>query len=156
MGTAVAVDLEIIDETGLAEGHLGLIRAMVRRTLETENLDGQYQLSVTVVDDARSRELNATHRGIDSATDVLSFPLVTDDGASFVLPPGEATHLGDIVISFHRAIEQARDYGHSPKREIGYLAVHGTLHLLGYDHEDDEDRMLMRTREEEVLADLPR
>src|SRR5688572_12084575 len=115
-----------------------------------------YQLSITLVTDERIRELNHGHRGLDEVTDVLSFPLQTEDAASFVLPPSAPTHLGDVVLALGRAAEQAEEYGHPLERELAYLTVHGVLHLLGYDHEAEADREAMRAREEEVLVDLPR
>jgi probable rRNA maturation factor len=103
-----------------------------------------------VVDDDTIRALNRAYRGKDRPTDVLSFPL--DDGSGeFVLPPGAPRHLGAIVVSLPRALEQAREYGHSPAREFGYLVTHGLLHLLGYDHEAPEEQRAMRAREEAAL-----
>ena len=154
---ALSFSLELVDETGAtALGHLDLLRQVALRALEGEGLEGAYQVTVTVVPDERIRELNRTHRGIDKVTDVLSFPLVDQDGAGFVLPPSEPTHLGDVVVALEQARRQADLYEHSFERELAYLTVHGVLHLLGYDHEDDEEKVQMRAREEEILADLPR
>ncbi len=75
---------------------------------------------------------------------------------TFVTPPGQPRHLGDVVISFPRAAEQAVEYGHSLRRELAYLAVHGALHLLGYDHETEAEREVMRRKEEAALAEIPR
>jgi probable rRNA maturation factor len=150
------LELELVDQTGRAEPYLGLVRSVAERCLAADGLTGLYQLSITIVSDQRIRELNAEHRGLDAVTDVLSFPLQADDGASFVLPPTAPTHLGDVVVALGRAAEQAEEYGHSLERELAYLTVHGVLHLLGYDHEADDDREAMRAREEEVLVDLPR
>lgn len=154
---ALSVQVELLDETGATFGeHLSILRALARRTLESEGLDGAYEMTITIVPEERMRELNLSQRGIDGVTDVLSFPLVDQDGAGFVLPPDAPTHLGDVVLALEQVRSQAIEYNHSFERELAYLAVHGILHLLGYDHEDDEDRLQMRTREEEVLADLPR
>jgi probable rRNA maturation factor len=109
------------------------------------------RLTLHLVSDETIRALNRDHRGNDTHTDVLSFPL---SGADFVLPPGEPVHLGDVVVSFPRAVEQASAYGHSLDRELAYLVAHGVLHLLGYDHEEEADRVLMRRREEEALTPL--
>lgn len=114
---------------------------------------GQFDLTLHIVDDAQIRALNAEHRGKDTHTDVLSFPLYEPD-SDFVLPPGERIQLGDVVISYPRAVEQADAYGHSVPRELAYLLAHGTLHLLGYDHETPSDRELMRQREEDALVPL--
>lgn len=153
---AVSVELELIDDAGTADRYCALLRAVVQRALETEGLDGSYLMTISLVSDEQIQEINRTHRGIDAVTDVLSFPLLGDDAAEFVLPPGASTHLGDIAISVAQCERQAQEYGHSAEREMGYLAAHGVLHLLGYDHEDEEDRLQMRTREEEILVELPR
>ena len=150
------LELDLVDQTGRAEAYLGLVRSVATRCLASDGLTGAYQLSVTIVTDERIRELNREHRGIDAVTDVLSFPLQTEDAASFVLPPSAPSHLGDVVVALGRAAEQAQEYGHSLERELAYLSVHGVLHLLGFDHEAEDDREAMRQREEEVLVDLPR
>lgn len=153
---AFSLDLELRDETASAAEHLELLRRVVQRAVAGEGLDGSYQVTVTLVSDDEIRDLNKTHRGKDEVTDVLSFPLTEGDTASFVLPDEVPTHLGDVVVSTDRARAQAAELGHSFERELAYLAVHGTLHLLGYDHEDDGEKVRMRAREEDVLADLPR
>ena len=153
---AASVEVELIDETGQAAAYLTLLRRVAERAVASEGLRGAYALTVTVTDDEAVRELNRLHRGKDAVTDVLSFPLVGDDPAAFVLPPGVPTPLGDVVVAFERCREQAREYGHAFERELAYLVTHGVLHLLGHDHEDEEQRLLMRAREEEVLVDLPR
>ena len=110
-----------------------------------------YVLSLHLVGDATIQALNAEHRRKDSATDVLSFPL---HEPGFVLPPGEPVHLGDVVVSYPRAVEQADEYGHSVEREVAYLVAHGVLHVLGYDHEEEAERLVMRQKEEEALRPL--
>lgn len=132
------------------------IRRAVELCLESEGAE-PCEVAVTLSGDDFLRELNKTYRGIDSPTDVLSFPLDLGDdlelgGAS--LPPEAARHLGDVVVSLERAKAQAEEYGHSLERELAFLVVHGTLHLLGFDHEDEEGRRTMREREEAVLARL--
>ncbi|MBE7064140.1 MAG: rRNA maturation RNase YbeY [Clostridia bacterium] len=104
---------------------------------------GRNAVSVLVCDNAAIKELNAQWRGIDKATDVLSFPM--EDGDEM---------LGDIVLSLEKAYEQAEEYGHSPAREIGFLTVHSMLHLYGYDHIEEEDRAEMRAMEEKILTKL--
>lgn len=150
------LELEVVDQTGRAASYLALVRSVAGRCLVVDGLTGVYQLSITIVEDERIRELNVEHRGLDEVTDVLSFPLQTEDPASFVLPPSAPTYLGDVVLAFGRASEQADEYEHSLERELAYLTVHGILHLLGYDHEVEDEREAMRIREEEILADLPR
>ena len=113
---------------------------------------------VTVTNDEEIHQLNLEHRNVDSPTDVLSFPMQELSPGSFEpqdidLDSGRVP-LGDIVISVERARAQAEEYGHSEAREIGYLCVHSLLHLLGYDHMEEEDKRLMRSREEAVMAQL--
>lgn len=131
------------------------------------------QLGVTLVDDPAIHELNLRFRGVDRPTDVLSFPMIEyggdyeegddpwEDDDSLFLDKDPLTGevmLGDLVISMPTCAKQALQYGHSPERELAYLTVHGMLHLLGYDHETEGDKVLMRSLEEKVLSslDLPR
>ncbi len=115
-----------------------------------------FEISVTVTDGATIRVINAEHRGVDKETDVLSFPLWDRNSGEepFVNPETDNIMLGDIVISLPRVKEQAEEYGHSMRREAAYLCVHGTLHLLGYDHMQDDEKAVMRRREEEILSAL--
>jgi probable rRNA maturation factor len=105
---------------------------------------------VHLVDDRTIHRLNREQRGVDAPTDVLSFPQI--EGSGFVTPPGEAVHVGDVVVSLDRVRAQAAEYGHSVEREIGYLTAHGILHCLGYDHETDAESVVMRQHEESVMA----
>lgn len=114
--------------------------------------EGSYEVSVLITDDEGIRKLNKSYRGKDKSTDVLSFPQWEDGLAED--DPGTVDLLGDIVISLETARRQAFDFGHPVEREVAYLAVHGTLHLLGYDHEDEADKAEMRLAEEEVLKAL--
>ncbi len=123
-----------------------MIKRAVKATLKSEDWQGRAEVSITVVDDDRIKELNAAHRGIDSPTDVLSFPL--NDGDDI----GE--ELGDIVISMERADIQAKEYGHSLDRELAFLTVHSTLHLLGYDHMIEEEEKEMFDRQEKILISM--
>jgi probable rRNA maturation factor len=124
------------------------IEDLVLTILDRERPSGDYTLSLHLVDDETIRALNATHRSIDAATDVLSFPLASAD---FVLPPDEPVALGDVVVSYPRAVAQAQEFGHSVERELAYLVAHGVLHILGYDHELEADQRQMREREEAAL-----
>ena len=111
-------------------------------------------MAITLVDDAAIHELNRTYRGIDRPTDVLSFAL--DEGEEEPeVDDDEIEHLlGDVIISAPTAVRQGEEYGHGLEREMTYLAVHGMLHLLGYDHMEEKDKLIMRKREEEVLRRL--
>ncbi len=123
-----------------------------RITLETEGMPGEFcQISVTFVSPEEIQELNAAYRGKDAVTDVLSFPQFEDLNQVDV---DREWLLGDVVINPLRAQEQAQEYGHSEKRELTYLFVHSLLHLLWYDHEEEEDKKEMRGREEEIMQAL--
>lgn len=131
-----------------------LIRRCCHAVLVQENFEGSAEISVTFVDDAGIRELNAQHRNIDKATDVLSFPL-GENGVYDVNPESGAKMLGDIVISMERAVAQAEEYGHPLQREVAFLTVHSMLHLLGYDHVNGGlEAVHMREKEEAVLTQL--
>lgn len=127
-----------------------LIRNAIKATLEFEDFYGECEVSVTFTDNEGIRVLNNEYRGIDSATDVLSFPL--NDFSSDEFEEDEEIALGDIVLSLEKAREQAYTYGHSFEREVAFLCVHSTLHLLGYDHETgEEDENDMRYRQREIM-----
>ena len=146
----------------------GLDRAAIRRlcsaVLRGEGVAERCALGISLVDDDEIARLNARYRAVDRPTDVLSFPLDPPsrrgaaasgaEHAAFVAPPGRRRELGDVVISYPRAVAQAGEYGHSLERELGYLIAHGLLHILGHDHEEERERTLMRQREEEALAQV--
>ena len=121
---------------------------------ELEALSPQTEVDITLVDDAAIHELNRTYRGSDRPTDVLSIAL--DEGEEEPeVDDDEIEHLlGDVIISAPTAVRQGEEYGHGLEREMTYLAVHGMLHLLGYDHMEEKDKLIMRKREEEVLRRL--
>ena len=134
------------------------IRLLMRRcchaVLELEEFEGSAEVDISLVDNQQIREINREHRQIDTATDVLSFPL-GENGQYDINPESGAHMLGDIVLSIERAEEQAEQYGHSLQREVGYLTVHSMLHLLGYDHVDGGlDAVRMREKEEAVMASI--
>jgi probable rRNA maturation factor len=127
-----------------------LVRAAIKNTLVYEKFGRNCEVSLTFVDNEEIRKLNESQRGIDRATDVLSFPIFDDD-----FDDGEYCVLGDIVISAERAAEQAVEFGHSNEREIAFLTVHSVLHLLGYDHENSkEEEADMFARQEEILKKM--
>ena len=129
-----------------------LIRRCCNAVLTMEEFGKPAEVTVTFVDNEQIRDLNRTHRNVDAETDVLSFPL-GENGVYDKNYETGAYMLGDVVISLEKANAQAKLYGHSFRREIGYLTAHSMLHLLGYDHVDEgEDKRLMRRREEEILA----
>ncbi len=128
-----------------------LIKKAVKTTLECENFNRDCMVSVTFTDNRLIREKNKEFRGIDSATDVLSFPMYDMKNGDVPLE-GEVCELGDIVLSLERAKEQAEEFGHSYERECAFLTVHSVLHLLGYDHvNSEEEEMEMRERQRVVM-----
>jgi len=122
-----------------------LIIRVVEKCLEYLNL-GEYGVSVTITDNEEIQSLNKQYRSKDAPTDVLSFPLYDENGDL------DEEELGDIVISLERAAFQAQEYGHSLEREVAFLVAHSMLHLVGYDHEEDETEMFQK--QEEILNRL--
>ena len=132
------------------------IRRAIFNTLVYEGVEGKFEVSVTFVDNEEIRTLNREHRRKDAPTDVLSFPMFDfAAGEVPVYPKNEYLPLGDVVLSLERARVQAAEIGHSTMREVVFLCIHSTLHLLGYDHElspdDDED---MQRRQREIMKIL--
>ncbi len=127
------------------------IERIAGKLLERENLPGEIEISVLFTDNEGIRQLNREYRGIDTPTDVLSFPLSTPEELAQA-PEETEVLLGDVVISVETAREQARQQGHSIKQESALLLTDGLLHLLGYDHGSEEERERMRQMESEVVA----
>ena len=131
-----------------------LIRKCCHAVLQTEEMIGNYEVSVSFVDEEHIQELNKQHRGKNESTDVLSFPTGVN-GEFDVSKETGATLLGDIALSIPHVYRQAEQYGHDIRREFAYLTVHSMLHLLGHDHEDSGiARVHMREKEEDVLSRL--
>lgn len=134
---------------------LDLIRKKAERTitevLRVENISENAEVSLSIVDRQTIHKLNKNYRNVDRETDVLSFPL---DEEGFDNEGNPLILLGDIVICLDVAEEQAADFGHSLEREIMYLICHSTLHLLGYDHIEEDDKKVMRSKEKEVMKNL--
>ena len=129
----------------------GLLNKAMNLVAGLENLSENTEVDITIVTDEEIHVLNRDYRGVDRATDVLSFALDEGDEEPEILGD-EAEHLlGDIIISAEKASVQAEEFGHGLNREIVYLAVHGMLHLLGYDHMVEDEKIVMRKREEEIL-----
>ncbi|WP_273702522.1 rRNA maturation RNase YbeY [Tepidanaerobacter syntrophicus] len=132
-----------------------LIAKVINAALLAENVSGDVEVSIVLVDDEYIQNLNKNYRSIDAPTDVLSFAMresVDESDISFECEEEEL--LGDVVISLERARSQAEEYGHSIEREIGFLVTHGILHLLGYDHETESERAVMRNKEEKILESI--
>ncbi|MGM9598149.1 MAG: rRNA maturation RNase YbeY [Eubacteriales bacterium] len=132
----------------------GLVAGALRAAFEYEGLEGDAEVSVTFVSDAGIRRFNREYRGIDRATDVLSFPLFEGGDVEDAFD-GEEYQLGDVVLSLERARAQSELYGHSFEREVAFLCVHSALHLMGYDHERGEsDEQDMRRRQRDIMKIL--
>lgn len=139
------------------------IMEIVQYTLKEEEVHIPCEISVIFVDNEEIREINNDMRHIDKVTDVLSFPMLEYEEhkvfkelyLDYNFSPADLNEgnlvLGDMALSLERALEQSVDYGHSFLREVCYLVVHSILHLLGYDHMEEEDKVVMRKREEEIL-----
>ena len=131
-----------------------MIIETAKAALELEGAKCDVDLSVVVTDNENIREINNEQRNIDRATDVLSFPGYEKDEWNELKKNEELVYIGDIVISQEKVEEQAKEYGHSFEREFCYLVAHGMLHLMGYDHMVDSDKVIMRGKEEEIMKKL--
>lgn len=139
------------------------IRRCIHETLKAEGIAVPCEINVLVTDDAGIQVINRESRKVDKPTDVLSFPMFSltpgtlpDSWDAYQDPATGLVPLGDMCISLERAIAQAREFGHSTRREVGYLTIHSMLHLLGYDHLDEgEQKRRMRAREEAIAAGIP-
>ena len=148
------------DVPGVSDSRRAFLRKVIRTALAAEGMDLPCEVDVLLTDDETIHQINLDMRQVDRPTDVLSFP-------EFDLTPGEhpgpedadpgsgLIPLGDMVISMEHVAAQAKEYGHSQRRELAYLAVHSVLHLLGYDHLDEgPQKAQMRAREEAILGEL--
>lgn len=148
------------DVPGISEDRRAFIRKVIRTALAAEGVDFPCEVDVLITNDEAIHQVNLDMRGVDRSTDVLSFPEF--DLTSGQLPEAEDADpgtglvpLGDMVISWEHVTAQAKEYGHSNRRELAYLVVHSVLHLLGYDHLDEgPQKKQMRVREEAILAEL--
>lgn len=125
-----------------------LMMTVLEKGAEFQKVAADAEISVLICDADTIHDLNKTYRHVDAPTDVLSFAL--NEGEEDI--PEEEKTLGDIIINLDRAEEQAEEFGHSKEREMAYLAIHGFLHILGYDHYEEKDKKKMRTAEEEILS----
>ena len=140
------------DKLKVSEELIEKIKDIILECLDYEGYDDDYDVSLSFVDNKEIHELNNTYRVIDRPTDVLSFPMLDEE---FVFDIElEEKSLVDIVISLERAFEQSIDYNHSFEREVCFLVCHSMFHLLGYDHDTDENTKEMREKEEYILNKL--
>jgi len=131
-----------------AEVDEGSLRRLAAEVLSQEEAKGETELSLIITDDEAIRELNRRFRGVDAPTDVLAFGTGTEE--HFVSAPERPPYLGDVVISYQRALAQAEELGHAVAEELKLLVIHGILHLLGYDHQEEDAARKMREREERI------
>lgn len=146
------INIDIINKQDIIKYDDGLdviLEKIVNKSLEIENIDKDIEVSISFVDNNEIKYLNKNFRGKDTDTDVLSFPQY--DKQELLMDQNNIVILGDIVISLEKAKEQAQEYGHSFEREVGFLAAHSMFHLLGYDHDTEENTKVMRSKEEKVL-----
>lgn|SRR5690625_1264341 len=148
------VDVYITDETKtITTKQQEIAITLIKRAIEKENVEGDIEVSVTFVNESRIQSINKMYRNIDEPTDVISFAL--NDGAEEELDSISdeiPNALGDIIISVPHIQKQADAYGHSFERELGFLLVHGTLHLLGYTHDTKEKEKEMFQKQENILT----
>ena len=163
-----SVDVHAFDQfqDAVSASHLAQVAG---RALDLEAASTPYSLSVVIADDATVRELNAAYRGIDEVTDVLSFAFGSEgeyygegepvfrqgDDAGFVTPDWAGSELGEVIVSYPQTVRQAASAGRAPRAELDHLVAHGVLHLLGYDHMNDEEEAEMRAKEVLILGEHP-
>lgn len=141
----------------------GVVKECIKAVMDAEGVSIPCEINVLITNDSGIRQINKATRQIDKPTDVLSFPMFSlipgklpDDWAEYVDPDTGLCPLGDMALSLERAISQAGQYGHTARREVGYLTIHSMLHLLGYDHLDEGPmKAQMRAREETIAAGIP-
>ncbi len=154
MGNFSEIEYRGIDEKKEYEE---LIEKVLKKCFEVENIeDKNFYMSIILTTPAEIRKLNKEYRNIDRETDVLSFPMYEKEELETVKKQKQEWKdtLGDIVISIERVEEQAKEYGHSFEREFAYMLVHGFYHIMGEDHIEEEDKKIMRAKEENVLSKL--
>lgn len=146
--------IDFLDETSeVKEEHIELVEKLLQHAASVENIDDGSEVSITFVTNEAIHEINKNYRDKDQPTDVISFALEElGEGEVEIVGEGIPRILGDIIISTDRTKEQAEEYGHTFERELGFLAVHGFLHLLGYDHMTKEDEEVMFGKQDEILS----
>lgn len=135
-----------------------IAKKVLTQCFKEENLENsKLYITITLTTPKNIQEINKEYRNIDKATDVLSFPMFEKDELDQKIKENDFEHedvLGDIIISIEKVEEQAKEYEHSFERELSYMLVHGFYHLMGYDHIEEKDKIIMRPKEEKVLNDL--
>jgi probable rRNA maturation factor len=147
------ITIDFLDETNeVKEAHIELVEKLLQHAAQVENIEDGSEVSITFVTNEAIHEINREYRDKDQPTDVISFALEEmGEGEVAIIGEGIPRVLGDIIISTDRTREQAEQFGHSFERELGFLAIHGFLHLLGYDHMNEEDEKVMFGKQDEIL-----
>ena len=129
------------------------LQSLAEQVLTLQDVGPEAELGLVITSQERVRKLNRSYRGKDAPTDVLAFPTLPTaaESSPFILPPDGQLHLGEVIISYPQAVIQAREQGHSIKKEIATLITHGVLHLLGFEDEEPELKKQMQAREQEIL-----
>jgi len=159
----MTINIEYEAEKKLDIPYEDIIKRVVEDSLDYENCPYEAEVNVLITGNEDIRQINQEYRNIDSPTDVLSFPMVDyerpsdferleETGDDCFHPESGELLLGDIVISVDKIEEQAEKYGHSQTRELAFLVAHSMLHLCGYDHMEDEERLIMEKKQEEILS----
>ena len=153
------MEIDVLIDEGLEEYiDLSWFESVARQVLAIENVDPKAELSLVIVDQEKISQLNSTYLGKDEPTDVLSFPMFYGqsgkENTTFVSPPDETQHLGEVIISYPQAVIQANEHQHPVKEELAILVIHGVLHLLDYEHDKPDAERDMRTRESEILSNI--
>jgi probable rRNA maturation factor len=131
------------------------LHEVIDATLAAQKINRPVELSLLVTGDEEVHRLNCEYRGIDATTDVISFALSENtDDTEFITPPDRISRLGEVIISYPQAVSQARENRQTIKAELAWLVVHGLLHLLGYDHQNDKSEAIMRKREDVILRKI--
>ena len=156
------MEIDVIFDEGFEDClDINWLQGVIGAALNAENTGDNLEMSLLITGQEKVHQLNRDFRGKDKPTDVLSFAMLdelpsgeSEDDFSFVAPPDGIKHLGEIIISFPQAVIQAEEHGHSVKKEVAILAIHGVLHLLGYDHIKDDEAEQMEARERVILKSI--
>lgn len=161
----MTVHFECEVEEPFSFDYKALMRKVIEETLDYVECPYETEVNVVITDNKQIQEVNAEYRNIDKATDVLSFPMIDfsepedfsdleEEIESYFHPETGELLLGDIMISKEKVLEQAKEYGHSVERELGFLTAHSMLHLCGHDHMEEEERIVMEEKQKAILDRL--
>jgi len=148
-----SVEINVLVDDGLTGcPRINWLQSVAERVLIAQGVSSEAELGLVIASQERVQELNRSYLGKDAPTDVIAFSMLPDTEPHFVLPPDGVLHLGEVIISYPQAVIQAKEHGHSIRKEIAILIIHGVLHLLGCEDGEPELRRQMRAREREILS----